>query len=93
MCKSECLFIYIGMLRNEDDAASWSSSRLFGKLKMESRMLYFRCCFNVLVVCSKLDCLDLILRLTRVGCGFMSRICCLFFLISSLAYGHGLVRF
>ncbi|MFS8010262.1 hypothetical protein Hanom_Chr14g01294961 [Helianthus anomalus] len=67
MCKSECLFIYIGMLRNEDDAASWSSSRFFGKLKMDSR------------ICSKLDCLYLILRLTRVGCGFMSRICCLFF--------------
>ncbi|KAF5818054.1 hypothetical protein HanXRQr2_Chr02g0060341 [Helianthus annuus] len=58
---------------------------------MDSRMLYFRCYFNVLVVydcffvfldglsCSKLDCLDIILRLTRVGCGFMSKICCLLF--------------
>ncbi|KAJ0887239.1 hypothetical protein HanRHA438_Chr09g0388511 [Helianthus annuus] len=86
MCKSECLFVYIGMLRNEDDAASWSSSMFFGMLKMDYRMLYFRCC------CSKLDCIDLISRSTRVGCGFMSRICCLF-LIYSLAYGRGLVRF
>ncbi|MFS7930128.1 hypothetical protein Hanom_Chr04g00340511 [Helianthus anomalus] len=42
------------------------------ELKMDSQMLYFRCC-------SKLDCIDLILRSNRVGCGFMSRICCLFF--------------
>ncbi|KAJ0604420.1 hypothetical protein HanHA300_Chr02g0049641 [Helianthus annuus] len=86
-----CSREFTHVLRNEDDAASWSSSRFFGKLKMDSRMLYFRCYFNVLVVydcffvfldglsCSKLDCLDIILRLTRVGCGFMSKICCLLF--------------
>ncbi|MFS7915395.1 hypothetical protein Hanom_Chr02g00164821 [Helianthus anomalus] len=101
MCSREVTHV----LRNEDDVASWSSSRFFGKLKMDSRMLYFRCCFNVLVVydcfffvfldclgCSKLNCIDLILRSTRVGCDFMSRICCIF-LISSLDYGCGLVRF
>ncbi|MFS8031016.1 hypothetical protein Hanom_Chr17g01540771 [Helianthus anomalus] len=68
MCSRE----FTHVLRNEDVTASWSSSRFFGKLKMDSRMLYFRCC-------SKLDCTDLILRSTWVGCGFMSRICCLFF--------------
>ncbi|MFS7993041.1 hypothetical protein Hanom_Chr12g01089391 [Helianthus anomalus] len=75
--------------------------RGFEKLKMDSRMLCFRCCFNVLVVfdcfcfldglgCLKLDCIEIFLCWTWAGCGFSLEYV---FFIYSLAHGRGLVRF
>ncbi|MFS8001607.1 hypothetical protein Hanom_Chr13g01192321 [Helianthus anomalus] len=70
-------------LRNEDDVAAWSTSRFLGS---SSWTLGFYALDVVLMFwprlivfleglgCLKLDCIDLFLRCTWVGCSFKSRI-------------------